>query len=122
MHGKPYGSVEHLPARDIDRTVAINPLDQRAKPFDPVFKDQRFLEHEPPGPGLGIHERLQHHPAFGDETVAAPGQVTVAHRGELGNPRIRRILDPDQPRRALGMHDQRVITTMSLTIRPTEMS
>ena len=112
----------HLSTGDIDRASRIDPGENVAKSVDPVFEDQRLLEYEPPGAGLGIHERLQHHPALGDEAVAAAGQIAVAHRGELGDTRVRRILDPDQPRPAFRLHGQRLMTTMSLTMRPTERS
>src|SRR5690606_3860416 len=81
-----------------------------------------LFDDEPPAPGLGVEQRLQHHPSLGDEQIAAAGEVLVPHRGKLGNPRIRRILDPDQPPPRIRFHDQRLITTMSLTMRPTEMS
>ena len=88
MHGKADRRVQDLAPGDIDRAVRIDPVKQIGRSIDAVFEHQRFSDDKPPGAGLGIEQRLQHHPPFGNELITAPGEVLVSHGGEFGYARV----------------------------------
>jgi len=89
--------VHHRLAGGVDGRGVVQSLDQRRQPRQPARGHQQRGR---PHARAAAQQHSQHHLALGDEAVAAPGEVALAHLDVSGEARVGGVGDRDDVRHA----------------------